>query len=156
MSYRRMWLFQANPRLYRLLDSLVDLRLEDDVWKVTRYKRDISEGDIALIWQCGEFNGRGIYAVVDVTSNVQLLADSPHSTQYWINPSDRNQILDRVRIHRVLNRERRLMSEEELMAIPEFDITNIFPVRQGTNFKVEGNEREIILDLLNRRFGYVP
>jgi len=113
-------------------------------------------GDIALIWLCGEFNGRGIYAVVDVTANVQPLADSPEATQYWINPSDRNQILDRVRIHRALNRGRRLISEEELVAIPNFNIENIFPVRQGTNFRVEGNEREIILDLLNRRFGYVP
>jgi len=67
-----------------------------------------------------------------------------------------NQILDRVRIHRALNRGRRLISEEELIAIPRFHIKNIFKIRQGTNFKVEGDEREIILDLLNRRFGYVP
>jgi hypothetical protein len=154
MVYRKVWIFQANPERYNVLNALADESLKEDAWLVSRYKDQIRSGDIGLIWVSGKESG--IYAVVDVTSNVQLLADSPESTQYWRNPSDRNQILDRVRIHRVLNRERILISEEELRAIPKFNIENIFPVRQGTNFRVEGKERKIILDLLNRRFGYVP
>jgi hypothetical protein len=152
-----MWLFQSNPQLYRLLDSLADARLEEDVWKVSRFKREICSGDIALIWQCGRMEEKGIYAVVDVTSNVQRLRDSPESTQYWIRESDRNQTIDRVRIHRSLNMRIRLLSEEYLVGIPQFRIEHIFgKVRHHTNFEVVGNEREIILDSLNRLFGYVP
>lgn len=156
MNYRKMWLFQSNPERYRLLESLANPRLEEDVWEVNQHKREICSGHIALIWQCGKMVNKGIYAVVDVTSNIQPLRDSPESTQYWIKPTDRNQILDRVRIHRALNMGRRLLSEEELIAIPQFHIKNIFKIRRGTNFKVEGNERDIILELLSRRFGYVP
>jgi len=157
MTNHIMWLFQSDPKRYRLLASLADPRLEEDVWKVTKHKREIYAGHIALVWQCGRMVERGIYAVVNITSNVQPLTDSPASTQYWVNESDRNQTIDRVQIHRALNMGRRLVSEEELLEIPQFHIENIFgKIRRGTNFKVEGNERNIILELLHRRFGYVP
>lgn len=155
MTHRRMWLFQANPKTYRLLDSLADASLEEDVWEVTRFKREICSGHIALIWKCGE--KRGIYAVVDVTSNVQPLVDSPQSTQYWIRASDRNREIDRVRIHRSLNLRNTPVLEEELICIPQFYVEKIFgKVRHHTNFRVENDEGDIILRLLNRRFGYVP
>ncbi len=151
-----MWIFQVNPKNYRLLASLADASLVDDVWKVSRFKEEICSGDIGLIWKCGE--EKGIYAVVDVTSNVQLLTDTPQSAQYWIHEKDKNLTIDRVRIHRSLNRGKSLVVEEELVRIPHFNIENIFRnnFRHNTNFKVEGTERDIILDLLNKRFGYVP
>ena len=68
MNYRKMWLFQSNPKRYRLLDSLANPRLEEDVWEVNQHKREICSGHIALIWQCGKMVEKGIYAVVDVTS----------------------------------------------------------------------------------------
>ena len=155
MTNRRMWIFQANPKTYRLVDSLADASLEEDVWKVTRYKREILSGHKGLIWKCGE--RKGIYAVVDVTSNVQRLPESPQASQYWVKDIDRNLTIDRVRIHRALNRGTSLLLEEELVRIPHFNVENIFRnFRNDTNFKVEGNERDIILELLNRRFGYVP
>lgn len=155
MTNRRMWIFQANPERYRLLEALTDVNTENDVWKVTRYKHDISSGDIGLIWKCGD--ERGIYALVDVTSNVQPLAESPESAKYWKHREDRNQIIDRVRIHRVLNLRNTPVLEEELVRIPNFNVENIFNnFRNNTNFKVENNERAIILRLLNERFGYVP
>ena len=118
-------------------------------------KREICSGHIGLIWKCGE--GKGIFAVVDVTSNVQPLRESPQSAQYWTKDEDRNLTIDRVRIHRSLNIRNTPVLEDELVGIPHFNVENIFgKVRRHTNFKVEPNERDIILELLNNRFGYVP
>ena len=155
MTNRRMWLFQANPKKYTLLDALADANTEEDVWQVTRYKKEIRSGHIGLIWKCGE--EKGIYAIVDVTSNVQPLPESPQVARYWIKDEDRNLIIDRVRIHRSLNIRNTPILEEELIRIPHFNVENIFRnFRNNTNFKVENNERDIILELPNRKFGYVP
>lgn len=154
MDQRRMWVFQANPKLYNLLGALADASLEEDVWKVRQYKREICSGHIALIWMSGE--KRGIYAVVDVTSNTQPLVESPQSAQYWIHESDRFQEMDRVKIHRALNLRNTPILEEELTRIPQLKDMQIFGFRHKTNFKVEDDERLIILNLLNTRFDYVP
>ena len=34
MSERRVWIFQANPKRYDLLEALRDPDLEEDVWLV--------------------------------------------------------------------------------------------------------------------------
>jgi hypothetical protein len=149
-----MWIFQANPKLYNLLGALADANLDEDVWKVTRYKREICLGHIALIWMSGK--ERGIYAVVDVTSNTQPLVESPQSAQYWIHESDRFQEIDRVKIHRALNLRGTPILEEELIRIPQLQNMQIFGFRHATNFKVEDDERLAILDLLRTRFRYVP
>jgi 5-methylcytosine-specific restriction enzyme B len=155
MTQRKMWIFQANPRDYRLLDSLADESLEEGAWKVTRYKREICSGHIGLIWKCGK--ERGIYAVVDVKSNVQKLAGTSQEEQYWKKDKGRNLVIDRVIIHRSLNLRNTPVLENELVRIPHFDVESIFGnFRRHTNFKVEGNERNLILEVLNKRFGYVP
>lgn len=52
MSY---WLFQGNPKYYRILEAIRDL--EQIPWLVTRYAKDIAVGDGVLVWVCGEKRG---------------------------------------------------------------------------------------------------
>lgn len=56
MSY---WLFQGNPKYYRVLDGIRDF--EQMPWLVTRYGRHIAPSDGVLIWVSGK--EAGIYAI---------------------------------------------------------------------------------------------
>lgn len=53
MSY---WLFQGNPKYYRILEAIRDL--EQIPWLVTRYAKDIAVGDGVLVW-----GKAGVYAI---------------------------------------------------------------------------------------------
>ncbi|WP_237766201.1 EVE domain-containing protein [Arthrospira platensis] len=52
------WLFQGNPKYYRVLDGIRDF--QQMPWLVTRYRKDISVGDGVLIWKAG--SAAGVYA----------------------------------------------------------------------------------------------
>ncbi|MDZ8139052.1 MAG: EVE domain-containing protein [Nostoc sp. DedQUE04] len=43
------WLFQGNPKYYRIIDGIRDF--EQMPWLTTRYAKDIAPGDGVLIWK---------------------------------------------------------------------------------------------------------
>lgn len=149
---RRVWIFQANPQRYDVLNALADESLNDDVWLVSRYQNEIHTGHIGLIWMSGKESG--IYAVVDVTSNPQMLLDSEQSTKYWVSESDKRQMMLRVKIRYKLKLINNPIFKQELKNIPELDEMEIFRRPIGTNFKVTNNEWQAILGLLKRRFDF--
>ncbi|MGL4618652.1 EVE domain-containing protein [Chroococcidiopsis sp.] len=76
------WLFQGNPKYYRILDAIREL--ETIPWRVTRYSKDIAVGDGVLVWMAGE--KAGIYAIAEVAEPVQALTELPDK-DYWLDPS---------------------------------------------------------------------
>ncbi|MCT7953531.1 EVE domain-containing protein [Ancylothrix sp. C2] len=46
------WLFQGNPKYYRLRDVIRDS--EQMPWLVTRYSKGMAVGDAVLSWQAGD------------------------------------------------------------------------------------------------------
>ena len=74
------WLFQANPKHYRLLDAIRDC--DAIFWLVTRHTKDIAVGDGVLVWMSGE--NAGIYAVAEVIEAPHLLTKIPHE-DYWLD-----------------------------------------------------------------------
>lgn len=75
------WLFQANPKYYRVLDAINDL----DVlyWTVNAFYKQIAISDRVLIWVCGE--SAGIYATAEVLVSPQQLSQTPEAS-YWLDP----------------------------------------------------------------------
>lgn len=60
MSY---WLFQGNPKYFRVLEAIRDFK--QMYWAMTRYTQAIVPGDGVLLWKAGE--QAGIYVIAEAT-----------------------------------------------------------------------------------------
>jgi predicted RNA-binding protein with PUA-like domain len=76
------WLFQSNPKYYRIMDGIRDF--EQMLWSVTRYAKDIVSGDGVLIWVSGE--QAGVYAIAEILESPKNVA-TPPDIGYWIDTS---------------------------------------------------------------------
>ena len=76
------WLFQGNPKYYRIIDAIRDF--EQMPWLVTRYTKEIVVGDGVLIWKAGQ--NSGIYAIAEIIEPPQIL-DTVPDIGYWIDKS---------------------------------------------------------------------
>ena len=149
-SQRTVWIFQANPQRYDILNALADESIDEDVWEVNQHKNEICAGDIGVIWMSG--NEGGIYGIFDITSNPQKLRDSPESAKYWVNESEKMllklRIKNKIKLKLINNPIRR----EEVKNIPELQGMEIFRMPRGTNFKISNEEWKAILGLLKKRY----
>jgi predicted RNA-binding protein with PUA-like domain len=131
MSY---WLFQGNPKYYRIIDAIRDL--EQISWLVTRYAKDIAVGDGVLVWVCGE--KAGIYAIAEVIETAQILTELPNSG-YWIDPSKAED-----KLHATIRCTRRLLGQPLRRSELMYDriLKNLLVIRapNSTNFKVTPEE----------------
>ncbi|MFN9173855.1 MAG: EVE domain-containing protein [Synechocystis sp.] len=84
------WLFQGNPKYYRILDALGDR--EELPWLVTRYAQEIQIGDGVLVWMAGA--DAGIYAIAEVVKAPEIYPELP-DPEYWLMP--KNAKLDKPR-----------------------------------------------------------
>jgi hypothetical protein len=78
-----VWIFQANPTRYDILNALLDSNYAQDVWSISQHKDKIRKGDIALVWVSG--SDSGIYAVADIVSDPIDMSLSPQHEKYWMN-----------------------------------------------------------------------
>ena len=147
-AQRRVWMFQANPERYDVLNALADETLVDDTWLVSRYQNEIRKGHIGLIWMSTKEGG--IFAVVDITSNPQMMVDSEQSTKYWLEESDQRQMKLRVTMRYRLRLLNNPLLREELKNHPILAKMEIFRRPIGTNFKVSNSEWQAILGLLDK------
>lgn len=74
------WLFQGNPKYYRVLEAIKEL--EAIPWLVTRYANNIAPGDGVIIWLSGSQGG--IYATAEVVEQAQFLTEIPDK-KYWVD-----------------------------------------------------------------------
>ncbi len=56
------WLFQGNPKYYRIINGIRDF--EQMPWLATRYAKDMAPGDGVMIWKSGD--KAGIYAIAEI------------------------------------------------------------------------------------------
>jgi len=141
MSY---WIFQADPKRYRLLDALAEL--DEILWEVNQHAREIHTGDSVLIWQAGA--NAGIYALAEVASEPASVTDfDPHWTE-----TERDRIAEsrpRVRLKisdRLLDRP---LLRSELRDDPALPSLSILKFAQGTNFPVSQEEWGRLLELMD-------
>lgn len=145
-----VWIFQANPKRFDILNALADDRINEDVWLVNQHKNEIKKGDIGLIWMSGK--EAGIYAVMDIISDPEFLVDSPISSQYWISDEDKQQRKLRVKISTKLKFPDNPIYKQELKNIPGLSHLSILNFFQGTNFPVRDEEWKIISALIEKKF----
>ncbi len=146
----KVWIFQANPERYDILNAMADESLTEDVWLVNQNKDYIRKGDIMLIWMSGKEGG--IYAVTNIISNPEYMYDSPESTKYWLSEEDQSQKKLRVKYEYKLKLINNPILKEELKNISELKNLAIFRQPQGTNFPVSNKEWDVISSLIKKRF----
>lgn len=140
----RVWIFQANPKFYRILEALQHLdRMQ---FLTNRYKDRIQVGDIVLLWMSG--NHAGIYAQARVLEGVAERKSDGDDAAFWADPSSGGTTKPRV----VLAIEKRFLGNPLLkttIAATE-GLANLMILRQpnGTNFPVDVDAWELLRPLL--------
>jgi predicted RNA-binding protein with PUA-like domain len=144
-----IWIFQANPQRFDILNALADDEMKEDVWLVARYKDRIKKGDIGIVWMCGKDSG--IYALAEIMNSPEFMEEPKISTKYWMSDDDKEQIRLRVKLKYTLKLLNNPILREELKSIPELKDMAIFRQPQGTNFPVTQDEWKVISDLIKER-----
>lgn len=139
---QKVWIFQANPERYDLLDFLARPSTQPgivDEWTLRQHAKDVSDGDTVLLWTAGE--RAGIYATGTVVGESFM-----RPRQDW-EPEDAppesltiHFRLDRILDHPVLRRD--LVNHPVLK--------NLLVIRQpqGTNFLVTEQQWEDLRPLI--------
>lgn len=137
------WLFQGNPKYYRLIDGIRDF--EQMHWLVTLYANQMTPGDGVLIWVAGK--GSGIYAIAEITESPQILEKLPEA-HYWLDTSRgmgklhcKIQFTSKLLDNPLLKNN--LLKDDLLKRLPVIRYPN------RTNFKLTPEEWQRVHELLN-------
>jgi hypothetical protein len=148
-SSSRVWIFQANPKKYRIEDALQ--AEQSEYWSLNQHVQDIHDGDRVLIWLSG--SNAGIYAVGTVVGEPVLQMDSPAGISYWRDPAEGKKLKPRalVRYDEVFldcPLEKALLQLDPLLSN-----MRIMRFAQGTNFPVTEAEWQAIKKRLHSTSG---
>lgn len=136
------WLFQGNPKYYRVLDGIRDF--QQMPWLVTRYDKDIAPGDGVLVWVSGK--EAGIYAIAEVIEPAQVITKLP-DLKYWADASratGKQQATIRF-INKLLNSP---LLKTILLKDPLLKNLLVIRAPNATNFKVTPEEWQQVHELL--------
>ena len=126
----KSWIFQGKPERYPLKEKLVKGNRE--TWLVSRYKDEISKGDIVLFWSSGDAIIRGLYGWGEVTQD---------SVQYYDGWGYGIEVLYKVRFksHIGINQVRKsgILNDNVLLKMPI-----------GTNFRISALELKNLCKLI--------
>jgi len=145
-----IWIFQANPNRYDVLNALSDPEIQQHRWQVNQHKKNINKGDIALIWMSGK--EAGIYAVAEIASDPSIMGEPPSEEKYWTSSHDKG--VKRLRVD-LFNKAVLINSPIYRNELKELDLLrnmSILKVAQGTNFPVTLDEWSVIKGLIDKRF----
>jgi hypothetical protein len=141
-----VWIFQANPNKYDILNSLNDPEIGNTIhWLVKQNINKIHKGHIVLIWMSGK--DAGIYAITRVESEPSMMSESIAERKYWLDESD-HLIENRVRLSILKKLLNNPLLKEKLKNIPGLSRLSILTQPQGTNFPVSVSEWEILYQLI--------
>ncbi|MFB8216086.1 EVE domain-containing protein [Streptomyces anulatus] len=140
----RVWIFQARPKFYRILEALQHLdRMQ---FLTNRYKDHIHIGDIVMLWMSG--NHAGIYAQVRVVEGVADRKSDGDDAAFWADASNGAATKPRV----VLAIEKRSLGNPLLKTTiaARKGLANLMIIRQanGTSFPVDADAWELLRPLL--------
>ncbi|OBG73497.1 hypothetical protein A5701_23915 [Mycobacterium sp. E3305] len=144
---QQVWIFQANPKRWDLLDFLAKPSTQPgsvDDWTLSRYAKDVSDGDTALLWTAGD--RAGIYATGTIVG--ESFTRSRQGGEPKGAPPESLAIryrLDRILDHPVLRRD--------LVNHPILKDLLIIREPQGTNFPVTEQQWEALRPLIESAGG---
>ncbi|HAC66087.1 MAG TPA: EVE domain-containing protein [Cyanothece sp. UBA12306] len=136
------WLFQANPKYYRIVDAIQEL--EKMPWLVTRYAKNMAIGDGILVWIAG--TNAGIYAIAEIIELPQIFSELPDSN-YWIKSKNIRLEKPRVMIRFIRKLLGQPLRRHELKS--DAILKNLLVIRapNSTNFKVTNEQWERVYQL---------
>lgn len=139
------WLFQGNPKYYRVLEAIKEL--EAIPWLVTRYANNIAPGDGVIIWLSGSQGG--IYATAEVVEPAQFLTEIPDK-KYWV---DSTRALGKQQA--IIRFTNKFLESPLLKNQLQEDsvLKNLLVLRapNSTNFKVSSEEWEQVQKLIQEK-----
>jgi MoxR-like ATPase len=144
----KVWIFQANPKRYDLLDFLARPSTQPgivDDWTLRQHADDVSDGDTVLLWTAGD--QAGIYAIGTVVGESFM-----RPRQDWepenAPPESRtiHYRLDRILLDCPVLRE-------ELLNHPVLKDLLVIRQPQGTNFPVTEQQWEALRPLIESPSG---
>lgn len=148
-TFVNIWMFQANPSRYDVLNALSDPGIQKHHWQVNQHKRKIKKGDIALIWMSGK--EAGIYAVAEIASDPSIMGEPTAEEKYWMSSDDKG--VKRLRVN-LINKAVLINNpiyRHKLKEIEQLKNLSILKVAQGTNFPVTLDEWSVIKELIDNR-----
>lgn len=138
-----VWIFQANPDRYDILNALSDEKIGDSIhWLVNQHKGEIRQGHIGLLWMSGKDSG--IYAVTQITSDPQLMEEYPEERKYWLGDEKGAGKKLRVSMNVVKRLTNAPLFRKAIKEIKGLEGLSILKNPQGTNFPVRHEEWTII------------
>jgi predicted RNA-binding protein with PUA-like domain len=135
------WLFQGNPKYYRIIDGIRDFTQMP--WLVTRYAKEMQPGDGVLVWMSGK--EAGLYAIAEMIEAPKLMADLP-DIGYWLDKSRLGEKpFATIRFtDKLLDRP---LLRSELKQDPVLGALIVIRQPNGTNFKVSPEEWRRVYEL---------
>jgi len=144
----KVWIFQANPRRYDILNALSDDKLGTEIhWLVNQHRNEISKGHLGLIWLSGKESG--IYALTEIISNPRLMREPIAEEKYWVDSSDKELEKLRVKMRIIKNLINNPVRRNTLLETSGLEKMSIFRYSQGTNFPVSHDEWNILREKIN-------
>jgi predicted RNA-binding protein with PUA-like domain len=141
---RRVWLFQANPKLYDLEAAVQRAQIGDtDSWVVSRYRDEMREGDTVVLWQGGD--NAGIYAIGELIGEPHEREQQPTEHELDAAPYLKNRYAVDFRFTLIPDKP---ISRRDMRVHPVLANSLIIRNPQGTNFRVTPEEWAAIQDLL--------
>lgn len=142
-----VWIFQANPKIYDVLNALSDELLNTIHWQVNQHKTEIKKDSIGIIWMSG--CDSGIYAITQIITDPYITEELPDDSRYWIDETKKK---EGPRLRVKMKIENRLSSRplfrSKLKEIEGLENLSILKQPQGTNFPVTDEEWEIISSII--------
>jgi len=139
-----VWLFQANPKFYNLVESLADTKVGDqDGWSVTRYRDEMRIGDVAVFWQSGK--DAGIYALGELIDEPYERDWEPTRKESEERPYLKTEWWVPLKFTLILGQP---ITRQTLLAHPVLQNMQVIRSPTGTNFRVAPEEWDAIKALL--------
>lgn len=139
----KVWIFQANPNRYDILNALSDDGIGPEIhWLVNQHKNEIAKGHLGVIWLSGSEGG--IYALTEIISNPQFMSEPDEEEKYWIDSSDKRKEKLRVKMKVLKNMVNKPIYKNELRSTAGLENISIFRQSQGTNFPLTNEEWQLV------------
>jgi hypothetical protein len=142
-----VWIFQANPQRYDILNALSDEEIGNNIhWLVNQHRKRIKKGHLGLIWMCG--NDAGIYAITRIDSDPRIAVEYFPEKKYWADSSEKNEALrvEMTVLRRLVNKP---VLKNTLTSIESLKDLSILRQFRGTNFPVKNSEWKTISNLIS-------
>lgn len=147
-STDKVWIFQANPQRYDILNALADDGLKDEIhWSVNQHKNEIKKGHLGIIWLSGK--EAGVYVITEILTDPAIMKEPDCEKKYWTDIESEDDHKLRVKMKIINNLLHNPILKEVIKKTKGLEKLSILRYYQGTNFPVELDEWVVISKLIN-------